>query len=126
MYGQLLAKFQPQVITTENENKRAISLAKTLANKPELNPEEEQLLELLLTLIEKFEAENYNLENISIPLSRLLFLMESNNISQSDLEEIFGSKEITSEVIQGKRSISQQTALKLGKKFNIAPGLFLF
>ena len=105
IYGQLLAKFQPQVITTETENERAITLAETLANKAELTPEEEQILALIITLIEKFEAEHYQIGNLSTPLSRLLFLMESNSLSQTDLAEIFGSKDIMSEVIKGKRGI---------------------
>lgn len=126
IYGELLAKFQPQVITTETENERAISLAETLANKPKLTPEEDQLLELLITLIEKFEAEHYDLDNLSTPLSRLLLLIEANKLSQSDLIGIFGSKEFTSEVINGKKNISKQVALKLGKKFNLDSALFLF
>ena len=84
IYGNLLAKFQPQVITTDSENERAISLAETLSNKPDLTPEEDQLLELLVALIEKFEAEHYPLTNLSTPLSRLLYLMEANNLRQAD------------------------------------------
>ena len=45
IYGNLLAKFQPQVITTDSENERAISLAETLSNKPDHTPEEDRLLE---------------------------------------------------------------------------------
>ena len=125
IYGQLLAKFQPQVITTEKQNEQYLALAETLANKTDLTPEEDRLLELLVVLIEKFEAEQYPLENLSTPLSRLKFLIETNNLKQTDLVEVFGSKGITSEVINGKRSISKQVAIKLGKKFNVDPALFL-
>jgi len=52
VYGQLLAEFQPQVITTEMENERAIKIAENLSNQRFLTPEEEQLLDLLITLIE--------------------------------------------------------------------------
>ncbi len=125
IYGNLLAKFQPQVITTDSENERAISLAETLSNKPDLTPEEDQLLELLVALIEKFEAEHYPLTNLSTPLSRLLYLMEANNLRQADLVEVFGSKGIASEVINGKRQISKSHASKLGERFNVDPALFL-
>ncbi len=112
-------------ITTDSENERAISLAETLSNKPDLTPEEDQLLELLVALIEKFEAEHYPLTNLSTPLSRLLYLMEANNLRQADLVEVFGSKGIASEVINGKRQISKSHASKLGERFNIDPALFL-
>lgn len=39
---------------------------------------------------------------------------------------IFGSKELASEIIKGEKSINKQIALKLGKKFNLDPALFLF
>ena len=97
----------------------------TLSNKPDLTPEEDQFLELLVALIEKFEAEQYPMNNLSTPLSRLKFLMETNGLKQAELVEVFGSKGITSEVVNGKRSISKQAALKLGKRFNIEPALFL-
>ncbi len=53
-YGQLLAKYQPKIITTE-ENYQAIALAEELDRRPHRTPEEDAFLELLITLIEKFE-----------------------------------------------------------------------
>jgi HTH-type transcriptional regulator/antitoxin HigA len=125
IYGDLLAQYQPKIITTEEENERAIAIVESLTHKSDLTPEEDQLLELLITLIEKFEAEHYPLNNLSTPLSRLTFLMEENNLRQADVVEIFGSKGIASEVLSGKRQISKSHALKLGEFFNLNPALFL-
>jgi HTH-type transcriptional regulator/antitoxin HigA len=125
VYGQLLSEFKPQVIITEIEHERAISLAETLANKSVLTPEEDQLLELLIALIEKFESEKYNISNSSTPLSCLLFLMENNNLSEYDLAKIFGSKELVLEVINGQIDINKKMAIKLGKRFNLDTALFL-
>lgn len=58
-YGVLLAKYQPKVITTEEENEQALALAQELEHRINRTPEEEALLELLITLIEKFEANYY-------------------------------------------------------------------
>ncbi|MEO1802224.1 MAG: transcriptional regulator, partial [Cyanobacteria bacterium J06629_2] len=58
-YTQLLAKYQPKVIETEAENDRAIELAQELEHKANRSNEEDAILELLVTLIEKFEDENY-------------------------------------------------------------------
>lgn len=124
-YGKLLSKYLPKVITNETENERALGIAETLSNQQDLTPEEEQLLDLLVTLIEKFESQEYTWENSSTPLSRLHFLMEANNLKQADLLDIFGSKGIASEVFNGKRQISKTHAVKLGKKFNVEPALFL-
>jgi HTH-type transcriptional regulator/antitoxin HigA len=125
VYGKLLVQYQPKIITTEEENERAIAIVESLTHKSDLTPEEDQLLELLITLIEKFEAEHYPLNNLSTPLSRLTFLMEQNDLRQVDLVKIFGSKGIVSEVLSGKRQINKSHALKLGEFFNLNPALFL-
>jgi HTH-type transcriptional regulator / antitoxin HigA len=125
VYGDLLAQYQPRLITTAEENERMLALVEQLTHESELTPEEEELLELLVTLIEKFEAEHYPLNNLSTPLSRLTFLMESNCLQQSDLVEVFGSKGIASEVLNGKRQISKSLALKLGDFFHLNPAIFL-
>ena len=124
-YGQLLTQYLPKVITNEEENERALNIAETLSNKYELTPEEEQILDLLVMLIENFEAKEYSFENYSTPLSRLLFLVEANNLLQADLLDVFGSKGITSEVFSGKRQISKTHAIRLGNRFNVDPSLFL-
>jgi hypothetical protein len=58
-YGQLLAKYQPKAITTESENEQAIALAQELEHRNNRTLEEDALLELLVTLIEKFEETYY-------------------------------------------------------------------
>ena len=114
-YGKLLTQYLPKVITNEAENERALNIAETLSNKSNLTPEEEQLLDLLVTLIENFESQQYTFDNNSTPLSRLIFLVEANNLKQVDLLDIFGSKGIASEVFNGKRQISKTHTVKLEK-----------
>lgn len=55
----MLAEYQPKIITTEEENEQAIALAQNLEHRPNRTLEEEILLELLVTLIEKFEETHY-------------------------------------------------------------------
>ncbi|MEL6438493.1 MAG: transcriptional regulator [Cyanobacteria bacterium J06621_8] len=124
-YGKLLTQYLPKVITNKAENERALNIAETLSNKSNSTPEEEQLLDLLVTLIENFESQQYIFDDNSTPLSRLIFLVDANNLKQVDLLDIFGSKGITSEVFNGKRQISKTHAIKLGERFNVDPALFL-
>ena len=124
-YGKLLTQYLPKVITNKAENERALNIAETLSNKSNLTPEEEQLLDLLVTLIENFESQQYTFDDNSTPLSRLIFLVEANNLKQVDLLDIFGSKGIASEVFNAKRQISRTHAVKLGERFNVDAALFL-
>lgn len=88
-YANLLSQYQPKVIATESENEAAIALAYAMEHRERI-PEEDALLELLVTLIEKEEDEHYQLQ-ASTPQSVLQHLMEARNIKQSDLVGVLGS-----------------------------------
>ena len=123
-YGTLLADIQPQVITTEEENDRALSIVESLLAEDNLSPEKEQILRLLVSLIEKFEDEHYQLA-ASSPHSILLHLMEERGLRQTDLVGLIGSRGVVSEVINGKRTISKSQAKSLGEFFHVDPSLFI-
>lgn len=124
-YAILLSSALPKVIETEEENERLLTEVEGLTEKGvNRSPEEEQLLKLLIALIERFEDEHYPLEATS-PQETLQELMEARGLKQSDLWELFGSKGIASEVINGKRSISKAQAKALGKFFHVSPVMFL-
>ncbi len=122
-YASLLAQYQPKAIATEEENEAAITLAEKLEHR-DRTLEEDTLLELLVTLIEKFEEEHYPLlkEN---PHSMLLHLMEARGFKQEDLVGVIGSRGVVSEVVNGKRSISKAQAKVLGEFFHVSPQLFI-
>lgn len=123
-YGDLLAAIQPQVITNDAENEIALQNIEKLLALPQTTPEEERVLQLLLTLVEKYEDEHYSM-NAASPLDVLLHLMDVNDLKQSDLVNVIGSSGVVSEVINGKRQISKNQAQALGKFFHTDPKLFL-
>ncbi len=112
------------MITTEEQNEQALALLEGLMAIKGRTSEQNQILQLLVLLIEKFEQGHYPLE-ASTPHSRLLHLMEARNLRQSDLVEVIGSKGVTSEVVRGKRAISKNQAKALAEFFHVAPGLFV-
>ena len=123
-YGDLLAEIQPQVITNDVENEIALRNIERLLAIPQPTAEEESILQLLLTLVEKYEDEHYPMNDAS-PLDILLHLMESNNLKQADLVNVIGSSGVVSEVVNGKRQISKNQAQTLGKFFNVDLKLYL-
>ncbi|BAZ06563.1 helix-turn-helix domain-containing protein [Calothrix sp. NIES-3974] len=124
-YQELLVKYQPKIIRTEAENDGALEIVEMLMHQKQRSPEEDELYDLLITLIEKFEWEYYCTHENSSLYSMLLFLMEQRNIQQSDLVGIIGSKGVVSEVVNGKREISKAQAKALGAFFQVDPGLFI-
>ena len=127
IYAELLAETLPRKIETEEENERILAFIEKLMRKGEdnLSPEEETLLILLCELVEDFEEKAYPMGESSTPLSMLKFLMEQQNLKQTDLLEVFGSKGIASEVINGKRAISKTHARKLAERFKVSVELFV-
>ena len=123
-YSQLLALYQPKVIETEAENDLAIAKAQKLEHKANRTIEEDTILELLVTLIEKFEDEQYPIPS-GTPHSMLLHLMEAGGIKQENLVGVIGSRGVVSEVVNGKRSISKAQAKALAEFFSVNVGLFI-
>lgn len=111
------------MITQENNNS-ALRIVESLLAEENLSPEQEQILRLLVTLIEKFEEEHYQLA-VSTPHSILLHLMEERGLRQADLVGIIGSRGVVSEVVNGKRPISKSQAKSLGDFFHVDPSLFI-
>ena len=122
-YAQLLSKALPRVIQTEQENEQCIAFLESLQNKERLSPKEQQLSELLIVLIEKFE-ERYDLQSGAAPLDMVRFLMESNGLRQADMLDVFGTRSVASEVLNGKRDLSKIHIERLSAKFHISPEVF--
>lgn len=124
VYSQLLSQYQPRIIKTEQENEEFLGIVEELLSRKHLNPEEKTLLELLVKLIEDFEDKNYQL-NCSTPRSRLIHLMEAQNLTEVALVDIFGSSENANKVLSGDLQINLQQALALGKMLHVDYSLFL-
>ncbi len=127
-YGNLLMSVLPSVIVNDEELERMTEEIDRLITKDikqgSLSPEEDRLLELLSVLVEEYEDKHYPIPDAS-PNEVLRFLMEQKDLKQSDLLPIFGSSGITSEVVNGKRSISKAQAKKLAEFFKISVELFI-
>ena len=113
------------IFETEEENDRMLKVIEKLMDKGEaLSPEEEKLLKLLTKLVEDFERQYYKPRDAS-PLEVLQHLMESRDLKQTHLWHIFGSKDIASEVLNGKRGISKTQAKALADYFHVPADLFI-
>ena len=124
-YRRLLSRTMPVVIETEEENARMLAIVEKLMKKGEdLSIEEEKLLKLLARLIEDFEQRFYQPPEAE-PLDVLHHLMEARDIKQSQLWDVFGSKGIASEVLNGKRGISKTQARSLANYFHVPADLFV-
>jgi HTH-type transcriptional regulator / antitoxin HigA len=123
-YGSLVKKSLPHVIRTEKENDSYINILYSLDKKDNPTPAERELADLLTLLVEAFEDKHYSLKRAT-PLESLTELMQANGMKQKDLVGIFGTPSIISEVLSGKRKLTVEHIMKLSKRFNVSPELFI-
>lgn len=124
-YGKLLTQSPPTVIRTEADYDRTIEqIEKLLKKGARISAEEEYLLDLLSTLVEKYEDEHYPIEP-SPPHEILQHLMEARGLKQKDIVHLFGSSGRASEAINGMRPISKMQAKALAEFFRVSTDLFL-
>jgi HTH-type transcriptional regulator / antitoxin HigA len=124
LYTTLLIQHQPKPIANDAEYEATIALASELEHRPHLTAEEETLLELLLTLIEKYEATHAPIPN-SPGSSVLKHLMEAQDITIPELTKIFGDTTIVEQILTGQQSISLTEAETLAVQFNVPAQVFL-
>ena len=123
-YTELLSQYQPKIIRTEAENEKALAIVEKLMHRRDRTPEEDELYELLIALIEKFEQEYYAPGVTATPHSLLLFLIEQRSLKPADLMGIIGSEEGVYALVNGERDISKEQAVILGSFFYVEPSLF--
>lgn len=113
------------VVRDEAGNERALATVEDLMCRRR-TAEEDALLDVLTDLIEKFESKaRPGLRHDTPPHETLRFLMEQNALSQKDLWVLLGGKSHTSEILSGKRKISNRQAGLLGRRFHVSPSVFI-
>jgi HTH-type transcriptional regulator/antitoxin HigA len=124
-YSALLSRTLPAVIRNEAENQRYISMLEELDTKGNrMTAAERRMAELLTLLIEDFEEKRYALKT-SEPLEVLIELMNSNNLKQKDMLDVFGTPSIVSEVLSGKRQLTTEHIRRLSRRFHVSPEVFI-
>jgi HTH-type transcriptional regulator / antitoxin HigA len=113
----------PSVIHSDEQNEHYISLLWDLEHKSEIDQEESRLAELLTLLIHDYEEKHFQLR-AATPLEIIDELMESNNLKQKDLVDVFGTESIVSEVLNGKRELNKDHIKRLSERFAVSPALF--
>jgi HTH-type transcriptional regulator / antitoxin HigA len=126
-YTDLLIKYQPKVIETNEEYRNTLAVIEYFVFKKERTPEELALYDLAVMLVKDYESKICPMDDwrTQSPTEMLRYLMETSGKRQSDLVGVIGSSGIVSEVVNGKRSISKSQAKKLGEMFKVSPSLFI-
>ncbi|MEA5603549.1 hypothetical protein [Nostoc sp. UHCC 0252] len=123
-YKELLTAYLPKLIKSEVQNEQALEIVEDLMHR-ERTPEEDEFYQLLITLIEKFEQEYYQLIQQKNPISMLLFLLEESDRSRDDLVAVLGTEDLVNNILNGQQKINIEQACKLGEFFHVESSLFM-
>lgn len=126
-YGRLLGKYRPRLIHTDEEFDRLAAELEALDVREEehgLDAAERELQALLAHLCTEYEDRTVVPPRAS-PLDALQFLMEQNGLRPVDLVDIFGSRAVASQVLNGKREISKAHARRLAERFRVSIDVFI-
>jgi HTH-type transcriptional regulator/antitoxin HigA len=104
-------------IRTEQDYEQAMKRLEKIFH-AEPGSKEDDELEILSMLIEKYENEHYPIAPPD-PIEAIKFRMEQMNFSQNELAEIIGHKSKASEILNRKRKLSLSMIRKLSEKLQI-------
>lgn len=123
-YRNLLAKFLPQPIRSAKDYKRALTQLEKLMV-PHPGAARSLLIEVLSTLIEKYECREYPTPRVG-PSTMLAHLLEANSLKCAELAKRTGIPPATlSNVLAHRRGISKNNAITLATYFGVSPIVFL-
>jgi len=91
-------------IRTEADYQQAMENLATLWNAPEGTQESDQL-DILATLIEKYEEQNFPMD-LPDPIDAILFRMDQQGLTRKDLEPLLGPRSRVSEILNRRRGMS--------------------
>jgi HTH-type transcriptional regulator/antitoxin HigA len=123
-YLELVRMFPLRPIRSEIELDRAIAMIDSLLARDDLDPGEDDYLDVLGDLVHKYEAEHDPIAPVS-DADMVRFLLESNDVAQTELAKRTEIAESTiSEILAGKRQLSRRHIAALSRYFHVSPAVF--
>ena len=124
-YLALIRRFPLRPIRTEDELDAAFAIIDELTGRDDLAATEDDFLEVLGDLIERYEDQHVEMPRVS-DAEMIRSLMEEKGVSQADVVRGAGiSKTVLSLVLNGKRHLTREHIETLSRYFGISPVVFL-
>ncbi len=122
-YLELITKFHPRKITSEDELDATQKIIDTLLDQGNLTIDERDYLHLLGLLVSEYEDVNYPIPDI-YGVELLKVLIEEHNLTKQDLILLFESEENLREVLNKKQPLTFNQMEKLAHFFHVSPAVF--
>ena len=125
-YETLLQEFVPRPISSQRGYQRTLKQIDGLIRKAQRSRAEDDLLELLATLVEQYEIRQGHTTPELSPRDRLAGLIEARQLTQTEVSRASQVPRTTiNEILTGRRSISKANALRLADYFGMRAEEFI-
>ncbi|MGO8819396.1 MAG: helix-turn-helix domain-containing protein [Terriglobia bacterium] len=121
--AEMIRRGAPHLIHSDEELAGYTEALFKLTSKARPSAEEEEAIDLLTLLIERYEAERYPVPDAD-PIDVLRFLLDQNGLSQRDIATELGSESTVSLVLSGKRRLNRDHIARLSQRFHVSPSVF--
>jgi len=122
--AKMIAKGAPHVIHNDAELEAYTEVLIRLTSLARPSRSEEDAIELLTLLIERYEEANYPIPSAD-PIAVVRFLLEHQNLTQRDLIPEFGSESAVSMFLSGERKLTLDQVRKLSHRFKLSADAFI-
>jgi len=125
-YQALLQEFVPRPISSRRAYQRRLKQIDELIRKARRSRSEDDLLELLATLVEQYEIrQGHTVPELS-PRDRLAGLLDARQLTQAELSRASQVPRTTiNEILAGRRGISKANAVRLANYFGVPADEFM-
>jgi HTH-type transcriptional regulator / antitoxin HigA len=123
-YLELVLKFPLRPLRTDKELNRAIKMIDTLIIRDDLDAGEQDYLDILTDIVEKYEADEHPMPSVS-DVVMLRHLIQARGVTQSKLAaDVKIPMSTISEVLNGKRRLNRNHIAALSKYFSVSSAVF--
>lgn len=122
-YIELLQKFPPRPIKSEEEFLAVQEVIDTLLDSGEMTPEKQDYINVLGILVHEYEEKHVSIPDLS-GVELLKALIDEFGLKQKDLVPIFKTESIVSAILNGQRRLTVEHIEKLANYFKVSPSVF--
>jgi HTH-type transcriptional regulator / antitoxin HigA len=122
-YIELLQKFPPRPIKSEEELFAVQEVIDTLLDSSEITPEKQDYINVLGILVHEYEEKYVPIPDLS-GVELLKALINELGLKQNDLVPIFKTESIVSEIINSQHELTVEHIEKLSEFFHVSPSTF--
>lgn len=123
-YLGLVGVFMPRPLHDVVDVENATEIIDAMAGH-ELSVDQQDYLDLLSDLVEKYESAHRAPRNRKSPLKIVKALLDEHQLNASDLGRLLGDRTLGPKILSGQRKLSKSHIKALSKRFALDPACFL-